>query len=85
MTVTVIYFARLREALGRSSEQLSLPAGVRDIAGLRRHLIARGGVWGEELGAARPVRAAVNQEMADADTAVADGDEVALFPPVTGG
>ena len=83
--VTVIYFARLREALGTGSEQLALPGDVRDLAGLRSLLVARGGAWASELAGSQPVRAAVNQDMAQADTLIADGDEIAFFPPVTGG
>ena len=83
--VTVLYFARLREALGTGSEQVSLPATVRDLAGLRALLVARGGSWAQELAQGRQVRAAVNQAMAAGDTALADGDEIAFFPPVTGG
>lgn len=83
--VTVLYFARLREALGRSSEQIALPAAVRDVEGLRALLVARGGEWERELAPGKPVRAAVNQAMAMGDVAVSDGDEVAFFPPVTGG
>ena len=83
--VTLVYFARLREALGKSSEQLALPADVRDLAGLRRLLISRGGAWSDELADSKPVRAAVNQNMAQGDTPIHDGDEVAFFPPVTGG
>ena len=83
--VTVIYFARLREALGKNSEQLALPGDVRDLAGLRRLLMSRGGAWSDELADCKPVRAAVNQDMARGDTRVEDGDEIAFFPPVTGG
>ena len=83
--VTIIYFARLREALGKSSEQLALPAGVRDLDGLRALLTARGGAWATELAGSKPVRAAVNQDMAQNGTRIADGDEIAFFPPVTGG
>ena len=83
--ITVLYFARLREALGTSSESIALPATVRDVEGLRTLLVARGGEWEEELAPSRPVRAAVNQAMAKGDTQVVDGDEVAFFPPVTGG
>jgi molybdopterin synthase sulfur carrier subunit len=83
--ITVLYFARLRETLGRSSEQIALPAGVRDLEGLRALLVARGGVWEQELAPHKPVRAAVNQAMAIGDMQVTDGDEVAFFPPVTGG
>jgi len=83
--ITVLYFARLREALGRSSETIALPAAVSDVEGLRALLVARGGEWEQELAPSKPVRAAVNQAMAQGDTQVADGDEVAFFPPVTGG
>jgi molybdopterin synthase sulfur carrier subunit len=83
--ITVLYFARLREALGTGSEQLALPPEVRDVAGLRMLLAARGGAWRQEFAANGAVRAAVNQSMADGETRVADGDEVAFFPPVTGG
>jgi molybdopterin synthase sulfur carrier subunit len=83
--ITVLYFARLREALGRSSERIALPASVRNVEGVRALLMARGGEWEQELAPSRPVRAAVNQAMAQGDTQVADGDEVAFFPPVTGG
>jgi len=83
--VTVLYFARLREALGTASEQIALPATVRDLEGLRALLVGRGGAWERELAPGKPVRAAVNQAMAVGDVPVADGDEVAFFPPVTGG
>ena len=83
--ITVLYFARLREALGTSSERIAMPAGVRDLEGLRAMLIARGGAWEQELAPSKPVRAAVNQAMAHGNTQVTDGDEVAFFPPVTGG
>ena len=83
--VTVLYFARLREALGRGSETVALPAAIRDVEGVRAFLVARGGEWEQELASSKPVRAAVNQALADGDTAVSDGDEVAFFPPVTGG
>jgi molybdopterin converting factor, subunit 1, non-archaeal len=83
--ITILYFARLREALGKGSETLDLPREVRDIAGLQRMLAGRGGPWTEALGHGTNVRAAVNQAMAGGNVAVADGDEVAFFPPVTGG
>jgi molybdopterin synthase sulfur carrier subunit len=83
--ITVLYFARLREALGTGSEQIALPQGVHDLDGLRAMLVARGGAWATELAGNNSLRAAVNQTMASADEPVADGDEVAFFPPVTGG
>lgn len=83
--ITVLYFARLREALGTGSEEIALPQSVSTLEGLRGLLVARGGAWSEELATTRRLRAAVNQTVADGDTAIADGDEVAFFPPVTGG
>lgn len=82
--ITVLYFAGLREALGIATEQVDLPAGVTTVGELRDHLVARGGAW-ETLGQARNLRAAVNQAMAPFGTAIRDGDEIAFFPPVTGG
>ena len=82
--VKILYFARLKETLGASAEELALPQGVENLQALRNALAARGGAWAHGL--ANPnIRAAVNQEMASADTPVRDGDEVAFFPPVTGG
>ena len=83
--ITVLYFARLREALGMGSEQIALPQGVRDLDGLRALLAARGEAWATELVGNKALRAAVNQNMATGDAPVADGDEIAFFPPVTGG
>lgn len=83
--LNILYFARLKETLGQGAERIDLPAGVADVAGLTAWLRARGGVWEQELASARPVRVAVNQDMARGDTPVGDGDEVAFFPPVTGG
>jgi molybdopterin synthase sulfur carrier subunit len=83
--ITVLYFAGLRETLGTGSEQIALPAGVDDLERLRATLAARGAVWAQALAQGRAIRAAVNQDIAQADTRVADGDEIAFFPPVTGG
>jgi len=83
--VTLLYFARLREALGTANEEIALPESVIDVATLREALLSRGGAWAQELAASRPVRIAVNQAMAAAETPVTDGDEIAFFPPVTGG
>jgi len=85
VTITVLYFARLKEALGRASERLSLPPSVDTVGALREHLRARGGAWEAELAAAKPVRVALNQEMAAPGARLNPGDEVAFFPPVTGG
>jgi len=78
------YFAGLRETLGRADEQLELPADVRDVADLTRWLRERGCDWDSAL-ADRRLHIAINQVIAPPDTAIADGDEIAWFPPVTGG
>ncbi len=83
--VTILYFARLKEALGTAREELVLPQGVANLGGLRASLASRGDAWTRELAQSKNIKAAVNQEMAGPDTPLKDGDEVAFFPPVTGG
>jgi molybdopterin synthase sulfur carrier subunit len=83
--ITVLYFARLREALGRTSDEFDLPAGVDTVGALRHWLIARGEPWAGAFAQVRRVRAAVGQDMATDDTSIVAGAEVAFFPPVTGG
>jgi sulfur-carrier protein len=85
LKVRVLYFAGIREKLGKDAEEIELPAGVATIAGLRAHLQSRGGAWAEALADGRLVRTAVNQDMAPPAAAIRPGDEVAFFPPVTGG
>ena len=82
-TVIVRYFASLREALG-ASETVDCPAGG-TLGQLRDALIARGGRHADALARGRALRCALNQVMADESSVVADGAEVAFFPPVTGG
>jgi molybdopterin synthase sulfur carrier subunit len=84
MSVRILYFAALREAVGTSREEAVLPSGIATVGDLRRHLAARGAPW-RALAEMKNLRTSVNQRMAGADAAVADGDEVAFFPPVTGG
>ena len=81
MSVKVLYFAGLRETIGCSVESLDLPAGVTTAGALRDCLAERH----EAIRKARNLRTAVNQKMVGLDAPVADGDEVAFFPPVTGG
>ncbi len=79
----VVYFASLREQLGVEQENLELPEGVATVAQLTEHLVARGDSW-QPL-AASNLLVAVDQEMVDQDCAIQGGEEVAYFPPVTGG
>jgi molybdopterin synthase sulfur carrier subunit len=83
--VKVLYFAALREQLGTAAEEIDLPAGVGTVAALRAHLRARGGAWELALADGKLIRMAVNQDMAPPSAAIRAGDEVAFFPPVTGG
>lgn len=83
MKVKVLYFASLREQLGTQGEDIEVSSTT--VAGLREMLMARGGAWHQAMAPGRAVRAAVNQEIAQPATPVKPGDEVAFFPPVTGG
>jgi molybdopterin synthase sulfur carrier subunit len=82
MSVRVLYFAGLREAFGCAGEAVELPANVATVAALCNLLIGQGR---DKLASAKNLRCAVNQEMAGPEVAIKDGDEVAFFPPVTGG
>lgn len=82
--LNVLYFAALREVLGTAQEKLSVPAPA-TVAALIAVLRTRGGNWADALAPGKRWRVAVNREMATAETPLKDGDEVAIFPPVTGG
>ena len=85
MKVKVLWFANLREKVGTNAEEVDLPASASTVAGLRLHLMQRGGAWQQALGDMKVVRVAVNHDMAAANAPLNPGDEVAFFPPVTGG
>lgn len=82
MSVKILYFAGLKEALGRAGENVDPPADVATVGALRDWLVVQGR---EKLATAKNLRCAVNQEMAGLDAAIKEGDEIAFFPPVTGG
>ena len=85
MKVKVLFFANLREQVGTGVEVVDLPDSASTVAGLRLHLMRRGGAWQQVLGDMKVVRVAVNLDMAAASAPLNPGDEVAFFPPVTGG
>jgi len=85
LKIRVLYFASLREQVGTGSEEIDLPAGIATVADLRAHLAGRAGPWATALAGQRLVRTAVNQDMVPAGTTIKAGDEIAFFPPVTGG
>lgn len=83
--VKLLYFAWLRARIGVAEEELAVPAEVCDVAGLLLWLRRRGDGYGEALRDLSVIRVAVNQEYVRPEHLIRDGDEVALFPPVTGG
>jgi molybdopterin synthase sulfur carrier subunit len=85
MKVTVLYFAALRERVGRAREECEVPEGVETIDALRGWLTARGEPWVGAFTSVKSVRTAVDQSIARGDTPLREGAEVAFFPPVTGG
>ena len=82
---TILYFAWLRERVGTAREEIELPDTARTVAALVDLLVARGGGYAAAFRNRRTVRCAVNQEFADPSAPVGPGDEIAFFPPVTGG
>lgn len=82
--IRIRLFASIRERLGRSEEQLAA-TGITTVAGVRSALIREHGPRWQEVLEADQVVVAINQEVADWNSPVGSGDEVAFFPPVTGG
>lgn len=81
----LLYFAWLRARIGHAEEIVTLPPHVHDVAGLLDWLRERGPRYADTLRDLSVVRVAVNQEYVGREHPVRDGDEVAIFPPVTGG
>ncbi len=85
MNIQLRFFASVREAVGTDQEALAVPDHVRTVGAVRELLRARGGAWAEALAEGRALRMACNHQMTGPDTPLAEGCEVAFFPPVTGG
>jgi molybdopterin synthase sulfur carrier subunit len=83
--VKLIYFAWLRARIGCAEEEIDLPPGVKDVAGLLDWLRSRGSGYAEAVRDLSVVRVAVNQNYVGLEHPVREGDEIAIFPPVTGG
>ena len=83
--INVLYFAWIREHTGTASEKIILPDGSATVGDLMPLLIARSSGHALALKNMVAVRVAVNRSYGDLNTAVVAGDEVAFFPPVTGG
>jgi molybdopterin synthase sulfur carrier subunit len=85
LKLKVFFFASLREQLGTGAMEVEVPAAVSSVGALRAHLRGLGSAYDTALGEKKALRMAVNQEMVSASAPVKSGDEVAFFPPVTGG
>jgi molybdopterin synthase sulfur carrier subunit len=81
----ILYFASIREKIGHAEEDVAVPSTIVSVAGLIAWLQTRGPNYVRAFGDLRGVRVAVNQEHVKVDHPACDGDEVAFFPPVTGG
>ncbi len=85
MAMRILYFAWLRERIGLSEEQVEPPSGTASVGDLVAWLRSRGAGYAEALADTSRVRCAVNQDFATPEGPVRDGDEIAFFPPITGG
>jgi molybdopterin synthase sulfur carrier subunit len=83
--VRLLYFAWLRAKIGTAEEELALPPQVHDVNSLLQWLKSRGPGYAEALKDLSTVRVAVNHDYVGPEHPIRDGDEVAVFPPVTGG
>ena len=81
----LLYFAWIRDDIGLDGEEISLPDGVKSVGELITLLNSRGDSYERGLRASEQLKVAVNLEYANLDTPISDSDEVAFFPPVTGG
>lgn len=79
------YFAHLREALNCESESIEWRVELASVDGIKHFLSQRSPHWQQALTGDATIIAAVNQQLATAESTVNDGDQVAFFPPVTGG
>lgn len=85
MRIKLLYFAWLRQEIGSSGEEVDLPAGVGTVDQLMAHLRGRGGGYAHAFAADAVLRAGVNKKVVDTSQLLREGDEVAFFPPFTGG
>lgn len=83
--IQLLYFARLRDVLGVDRETIDLPSPMSTVGDIRAWLGRRGGPWLSELVESPALCVALNREYVSDDVAINDGDEIAFFPPVTGG
>ncbi len=85
MNIKILYFARIKEAVNYSTEELDLPSDISTVTALKHHLSQRGANWANLFNGKQVIRAAINHTLVDDLAKIQAGDEVAFFPPVTGG
>ncbi|MFZ6846769.1 molybdopterin converting factor subunit 1 [Undibacterium sp. RuRC25W] len=85
MKIQLRFFASVREKLGVTEEIVNVSDEVRTVGDVRAWLASRGELWAETLAPDAALRMAYDHVMCEVDTEIADGSEVAFFPPVTGG
>ena len=85
MNISILYFARIKEAVNYSSENIDLPIDIKTVTALKNYLALRGENWANLFNGKQVVRAAINHALVDDLAVINAGDEVAFFPPVTGG
>jgi molybdopterin synthase sulfur carrier subunit len=85
MSVRIVYFAWVRERIGKGSEEIELPDTVITVGDLIAHLATLGEEYAAAFEVPQVIRAAINEEHAEHDEAIGDAREIALFPPMTGG
>lgn len=83
--ITLLYFASVREKIGTGEEQRPLPDGIASLGALTACLAGLGAPYESVFADTANIRAAVNEQHADETTPIQDGDEIAFFPPMTGG
>jgi len=81
----ILYFASLRETLDTEREHLLLQGQITTIAELKQELAGRSATWQQAFTSGQPLLVSINQQMAADDSPITDSDEIAFFPPVTGG
>ncbi len=83
--IRIVYFAWVRERVGKTEEAIALPPEIVTVADLVRHLAARGEEYAHAFAEAGAIRAAIDQELVPPDAMIAGAREIAFFPPMTGG
>ncbi len=83
--IEILYFAWLRQKIGKNAETINLPSNVKNIKQLIGYLCGLAPEYHEAFQDLRVIKMACNQDYATLDSKVCDGDEIAFFPPVTGG